>query len=324
MSHLDTIFSPDEEERNSFSWRVDGDRIYGPGTIDIKGGTVVMFMMLDALKKILPDMYDSTSWQLLFSSSEETDSGDFGSLCRERLGSNSRACLVFEKGRVDARDFYLVTSRKGRTVFKIITDGKPAHSGSNHKGGASAIVQMADVIKKIDSLTDYKKDLTVNIGQVFGGGVLNRVAEYAEADVEMRAFDTEAYEKGLSEILGLDGFSSIKNMDGGFSCKTRVEPGKNVPVWPDNAETNNLLKCWTEAAVQLGVRVLPEKRGGLSDGNYIWDIVPAIDGLGPAGENAHCSGSADKPEEQEFAFMSSLLPKTLLNILAVNEIEHKK
>src|SRR3954468_3880448 len=37
ISHLDTVFSPEEEERNNFSWLVEGDRLFGPGTQDIKG-----------------------------------------------------------------------------------------------------------------------------------------------------------------------------------------------------------------------------------------------------------------------------------------------
>src|SRR3954465_1290676 len=42
VSHLDTVFPPEEEERNNFHWQVEGDRIFGPGTQDIKGGTVMM------------------------------------------------------------------------------------------------------------------------------------------------------------------------------------------------------------------------------------------------------------------------------------------
>ena len=38
VSHLDTVFPPEEEARNGFHWQPDGDRIYGPGTHDIKGG----------------------------------------------------------------------------------------------------------------------------------------------------------------------------------------------------------------------------------------------------------------------------------------------
>src|SRR5437899_5382573 len=41
ISHLDTVFPPEEEARNDFRWRREGDRIYGPGIVDIKGGTVM-------------------------------------------------------------------------------------------------------------------------------------------------------------------------------------------------------------------------------------------------------------------------------------------
>src|SRR5215472_730128 len=36
ISHLDTVFSTEEEQRNNFHWQVEGDRIFGPGTLDIK------------------------------------------------------------------------------------------------------------------------------------------------------------------------------------------------------------------------------------------------------------------------------------------------
>src|SRR5580765_6954103 len=45
ISQLETVFSAEEEARNGFHWQVEGERIYGPGTIDIKGGTVMMWLV---------------------------------------------------------------------------------------------------------------------------------------------------------------------------------------------------------------------------------------------------------------------------------------
>ncbi|HUM71952.1 MAG TPA: M20/M25/M40 family metallo-hydrolase, partial [Chloroflexota bacterium] len=51
ISHLDTVFPAEEEERHDFHWRRVQRRIYGPGAIDIKGGTVLIYMLLDALQQ---------------------------------------------------------------------------------------------------------------------------------------------------------------------------------------------------------------------------------------------------------------------------------
>ena len=62
ISHLDTVFSPEEEIQNDFNWRPEGDRIYGPGIVDIKGGTVMIYLILDALRTFAPQAYDSVAW----------------------------------------------------------------------------------------------------------------------------------------------------------------------------------------------------------------------------------------------------------------------
>lgn len=325
VSHLDTVFSPEEEERNNFRWRVDGDRIYGPGSEDIKGGTVVMLMTLEAIMQAAPAVFEDISWKLLMDASEETDSIDFGDLCRTRVGAGALGCLIFEAGRIRDDIFSVVTSRKGRAEIKITTEGKGAHSGVSHKKGASAITQLADVIGKIESITDYKHELTVNVGRIAGGSQINRVPHFAEAHAEMRAFSPDVFDKALAEILALDGYSSVRSDDGGFACTTTVELVRRVPAWPDNPGSLRLHSCWESAGQLLGVMVKLEKRGGLSDGNYFWDYMPTIDGLGPAGGNPHCSEhSSNGSKEQEYAVRSSFVPKAVLNAMAIiNKIESK-
>jgi glutamate carboxypeptidase len=318
VSHLDTVFSAEEEERNNFHWRVEGDRVYGPGTEDIKGGTVVMLMTLEALKHAAPALFDAVSWSLLMDASEETDSVDFGELCRRRLGAGARGCLIFEAGRLRGRDHYVVTARKGRAEVKITVEGKGAHSGVSHKNGASAIAQMADEVRKLEGITDYDRELTVNVGRIAGGSQINRVPHYAEAHAEMRAFSPAVFDRALADIMALDGYSSVKSADGRFACRTRVELVRRVPVWPENPGSARLHSSWESAGRLLGNEVHLEKRGGLSDGNYFWDFVPTIDGLGPAGGNPHCSEhSPDGSKEQEYAVVSSFVPKAVLNAMAI-------
>ena len=61
-----------------------------------------------------------------------------------------------------------------------------------------------------------------------------------------------------------------------------------------------------------------QSRGGLSDGNWLWDLLPTIDGLGPEGAYAHSSErSGDGSKDHEYALASSFVPKAVLNIAAI-------
>jgi glutamate carboxypeptidase len=318
VSHLDTVFPLDEEIQNNFAWRPEGDRIYGPGTMDIKGGTVMIHMMLMALKAVMPQVYDDVSWVILLNAAEETVAGDFKELCLQHLAGSTLACLVFETGFLDENRSLIVVARKGMALYRITVEGRAAHAGSSHSKGASAVVQIARTIQEIDSLTDYDRGLTFNIGTVAGGTVLNRVPHYAVASGEMRAFSLEMYDVGLAQLLALSSRASVRSPKDGYPCRVNIEIIDQTSPWPRNQTTDRLLGIWQQAARQLNMQVLPEERGGLSDGNQVWAHIPTIDGLGPAGRNAHCSEqSPDGRKEQEYVIVSSFVPKALLNILAV-------
>ncbi|HUF40260.1 MAG TPA: M20/M25/M40 family metallo-hydrolase [Anaerolineales bacterium] len=318
VSHLDTVFPPDEETANEFAWRVDGERVFGPGTVDIKGGTLVIYMMLDALRKFRPEVFNRVAWTILLDASEETLSNDFGTLCTERL-TGAAACLVFEGGFYENGTFRLVHRRKGMAKFRIRSSGRAAHAGVAHGDGANAIVGVADVVRSVADLTDYGREITFNIGVISGGTVSNRVPHNAEALGEMRAFDADVFQEGLLKLSGLGGDGLT--VPGGNSCEIAVEVLDTTPPWPENPETERLLEIWTRSAEALGFRIVPEARGGLSDGNHTWSWIPTLDGLGPSGGNAHCSEQVpERGKEQEYLYVPSLIPKTVLNLVAILEL----
>ena len=319
VSHLDTVFTAEEEHRHDFGWRPDGDRLYGPGTVDIKGGTVVAYMMLDALKTVAPEVYDSVSWTVLLNSAEEQAALDFDGLCLERLQpERTLACLVFEGGLIDGGTARVVVARKGMAVFLVETAGRASHAGAGHRRGANAVLQMADVIRRVEGFTDYDDELTFNVGVVHGGTVVNRVPHTATAQVEMRAFLPEVYDRGMARMLSLRELSTVASALDGHACRVRVEAIHQRDPWPRNPGSDRLLAVWQEAGAELGIRVVAEERGGLSDGNMLWHRLPTVDGMGPSGANAHCSEhSADGSKEQEYATRSSFVPRALLNTSAI-------
>jgi glutamate carboxypeptidase len=319
ISHLDTVFSPEEEARHAFTWRKDGRRIYGPGTVDIKGGTLIIYMTLAVLKFVAPVAFDEITWVILLNAAEEAMSPDFGDVCLEGLSGNTLACLVFEGGRVrQGKKFALVISRKGRAAYQVEVEGKAAHPGSAHEDGANAIVQMAHTIRHISALTDYGQDLTFNVGTVTGGTVVNRVPHHAQARVEMRAYSPAVFEAGRRQMLALAGRTDVRSARDGYPCRVNIRLLHQTAPWPRNPASDHLLQIWQSAATSLGVDVVPEDRGGLSDGNLTWARFPTIDGLGPAGGNAHCAErSDDGSKDQEYLLVPSLIPKTRLNATAL-------
>jgi glutamate carboxypeptidase len=321
ISHLDTVFPPEEEQRNDFHWKQEGDRIYGPGTHDIKGGTAMIWLVLSALRAEAPAVFESLNWRILLNSSEETLSEDFGDLARARLGPQPLAALVFEaEGRL-GNDKLVVVSRKGRATWRVTARGRGAHAGGKHAHGANAIVELAHVLPRIHALTDYERELTFNVGAIRGGTVVNRVPHEAVVEGEFRAFDPAVYAQAKSALLGLSGPGQVASAADRFACSVQVEILTESRPWPRNPATDRLAAVWQKAGAKLGLRVEPEERGGLSDGNHLWDALPTLDGLGPWGDNDHCSErSADGSKLPEYVEVSSFVPKALLNAMAIVEL----
>src|SRR5258706_1588790 len=85
ISHLDTVFPPEEEKRNNFHWQVEGDRIFGPGTQDIKGGTAMMWLVLSALRAQAPHALEGITWKVLWDSFQEEYLPDLCEVFRSRI-----------------------------------------------------------------------------------------------------------------------------------------------------------------------------------------------------------------------------------------------
>jgi glutamate carboxypeptidase len=310
ISHLDTVFTAEEEARFDFRYREEGSRIYGPGTNDIKGGTAMIWLTLQLLRDLSPDLFEQTNWFVLHNACEEVISTDFRALCLDNLPRDTRACLIFEADGGDATDFSLVSSRKGRAVFRVSVEGRASHAGTQHREGVNAINHLARLVTALEAETDYAAGVTVNVGAISGGTVINRVPHEAHADLEMRAFDPEAFARTRARILALQ-------RDGDLP-RVNVQVLDESRPWPRNGGTDSLFALWAQTAATLHYPLRAEDRGGLSDGNMLWDIWPTLDGLGPRGDNCHCSEhSADGTKQQEWVDADSFVPKAVLNATAI-------
>jgi glutamate carboxypeptidase len=325
VTHLDTVYPEEEERKHGFGWLADAGRIYGPGVHDNKGGTVMIWLVLSALRDFAPEVFESLSWQVAANAAEEELVPDFPQLCRARMPRECRAALVFEACGGSGQGMSLARSRKGSANMRVSVEGRGAHAGGRHREGANAIVELAQVIDRIARLTDYSRELTVNVGSIKGGGLSNRVPHFAECEVNIRAFDEAVLQAAIDAMFALqDEPASVRAVSDGFACRVHVELLGRNPAWPQNAKTDELIEVWMQAARRLSLPLQAESRGGLSDGNYLSRFVPTLDGLGPFGLNGHSSErNADGSKLPEYVVVSSFLEMAAVNVMAIRQLAHR-
>jgi glutamate carboxypeptidase len=267
-THYDTVW-----DVGRLAYRVEGNKAYGPGIFDMKGGIV---QSLWAIKSCC-DLGIPLSKKIVFlcTSDEEVGSQTSRALI-EAEALKSEAVLVPEPAHQGA----VKTARKGTARFTMSIKGKAAHSGNHHEEGISAVEEMARQIQFLHSLTDYAKGTTVNVGIARGGNRANVVAEQADIVIDVRVTSLEEAERITSMIRG------AKPHLNGISL--HVEGGLNRPPMERTERTSKLFNLAVECASELGITLTEVSVGGGSDGNFTAALgIPTLDGLGPVGDGPH-------------------------------------
>src|SRR6478752_36101 len=178
MSHLDTVH-PVGTSAKDLPVRIEGDRLYGPGVYDMKGGA---WLALQAFKDVAKAGSAKRPMIFLFTPDEEIGSPTTRSVI-EDIGRQSAAVLVTEPAREGGR---IVTARKGVGRFGVRLEGRPAHSGSRHADGRSAIREAAHQILAIEGMTDYARGITTSVALIGGGTAANVIPQHAWFSVDCR------------------------------------------------------------------------------------------------------------------------------------------
>ena len=173
----------------------------------------------------------------------------------------------------------LKTRRRGSLRFFITVEGKAAHSGLDPEKGASAILELAHVIRRLYELTDREKGVSINVGVIEGGTRRNVIAAEAKAELDVRVLALEDAER-IDRIV-----RTLEPVTAG--TRIHVEGGLDRP--PLEATPGNRI-LWDQAqsaARELGIELLEGTSGGASDGSFTSQLVPTLDGLGSVGDGAH-------------------------------------
>ena len=274
IGHHDTVFPPGSFE----TWKLDGDRLQGPGVLDMKGGLVTIQLALKTLSSL--GLLASLPLAFVCVGDEEIGSKDSAAILA-KVAAGAGGALVFEAGRAaDA----IVTRRKGTGALKVVAEGLSAHAGNHHEDGKNAIVALSQFIVEVKSLTDYDKGVTVNVGLVAGGEARNTVPHHAECQIDFRLVHRQDGERLVEDVRAL-----ARRVSEETSTKISVSGGLSRPPMERSEASVQLFERYAAAAKAsgLGHEEAPLMGGG-SDANNVSALgVPAIDGMGPRGKGFH-------------------------------------
>ncbi|MEI6337240.1 MAG: M20/M25/M40 family metallo-hydrolase [Verrucomicrobiota bacterium] len=321
ISHLDTVYPPEEQTAGYAGWDDSHNRIVGPGTYDIKGGTVAMWLLIQCLSRLHPHLFPRFRWILAWNAAEERLCADFSAAVMDLVDYEPLACLVFEGDNRRQEGLEIVVARSGLARYRLSVQGRSTHSGNGHAQGVNAIVRVADLVLEVSALTDYSRNTTVNVGVIRGGVATNRVPDFAEALFEVRYRDRTHYEEVKAKLLALCDSGNLNEGVAGSRCEVSMELLEEIPSWPEEQRNIELAEIWSRAGKSCGHPVAVGCRSGLSDANFFASRFRTLDGLGPRGGNAH-SAVKDGPSVRitEFVDQDSFLSKTLVNTLAILEL----
>ncbi len=294
LCHMDTVFPLGTIQKTPL--REDGDKIFGPGTLDMKAGIIIALAAIaEAQKQGL-----NRPVTLLCTSDEEIGSHTSREYI-ERLAKESALVLVMEGALLDGS---LKTWRKGVGGFWIKVKGRAAHSGGAHQDGRNAIEEMSHQVIAIQKLTDYEKQTTVNVGVINGGTVSNVVPEEAHIEVDVRVMQPGEWERIEAEVKNLKPV-----LDG---TTIEVTGGLNRLPMPFDDLMKSTFEKAKSIAAGIGMDLTAGGTGGASDGNFVAPLgIPVLDGMGAVGEGYH--------SEREYIFTNSMEQKMRLIASLIRE-----
>jgi succinyl-diaminopimelate desuccinylase len=263
--HLDVVPGRDEQ----FEPRLEGDRLFGRGAYDMKGGLAAMMCALKDLEH-----HEHVRVRLICVPDEESEELDVRSTDTiVRGGIRGDFAITGEP-----TDLHIGIAAKGVLAMRIEVEGRSAHSSTPWLGD-NAVLKAIDVFRAIETLPFSRESSelfdrpSINLGRIQGGDALNKVPDSCKMAVDIRFLPEQDPKEILDQIMGIPD---------AHVTRTFVFPPVNVP------RTNPYVRALREA-VSRSTRdqALSVGRDGASDATaFLAAGIPAVE-FGPAGAGHH-------------------------------------
>ena len=216
--HIDTVPPVSEWTKDPFKAKVEGNKIFGLGSSDMKGGVAAILI---AVSKLAKEKF-KRKLLLTFVADEEVSQRGSEHLIAKRkdLFKDVEYGIVAEP-----TELKIVNAQKGICDFKVYFSGKAAHASIPEKGD-NAIYKATAFVEELKNLIkDLSKNKnrvlgspTINVGRIEGGIKFNIVPDNCFVEVDRRLIPGETVESAKEELekilkkLHIDG--KVENLGG--------------------------------------------------------------------------------------------------------------
>ena len=301
IAHMDTVYWPGILASQPI--RQDGNKLYGPGIADDKGGMAVVLHTLALLK--------AAGWQnyaqltVLFNADEESGSGGSGDLIA-RLGEQHDVVLSYEPtaAKEVAKAEGVLLSAAGAVPLTMTVKGRTAHAGAAPQLGRNALIEAAHQMLQTRDIAKGIPGAQLNWTTLETGKTRNQIPEIASVGADVRLTAAGADAKLLAALRAQAAASTlVPDTEVSFAL------GAGRPPFVGGERTLALAKRAQAIYAELDNRPLtlvPGTGGGTDAGFANRSGKPAVlESLGLAGWGYHA--------KDEYIEIDSIVPRLYLS-----------
>jgi glutamate carboxypeptidase len=192
IAHMDTVY-PDGILASQ-PYKLDGNRLYGPGIADDKGGIAVILHSLGILQSLAWSDYATVT--VLFNPDEEIGSNGSGALI-QRLAAEHDVVLSYEPtaAKSVAKVEGVLLASAGTAIAKMEVKGRASHAGAAPEEGRNALIELSHQMLATQDIAKSIPGAQLNWTYAQGGSVRNQIPAQALATADVRLLKSDAAEK---------------------------------------------------------------------------------------------------------------------------------
>ncbi len=292
IAHMDTVYQPGILATQPY--RVDGNRVYGPGIADDKSGIAVILHTIELLHA--RGWRDYAQLTVIFNPDEEIGSRSSGDWIATQAAQHD---FVFSCEPNGAQMEGILLSASGIATATMTVQGRAAHAGVAPKTGRNALIELSHQLLQTQDINVPGAQL--NWTRANAGQVTNQIpaSATAQGDVRLSAADgAQRLQQALNEKVATPLVADTVT-------RVEIEQGRPPFIATDAA------RAWAAKAQAIYGEidrklVLYPGTGGGTDAGYASRSAKAIvlEAFGLAGDGVH--------GKDEYITVDSIVPRLYL------------